>query len=266
VKRRSTPADSDKLYEWTSKAPSVPVRVGPTQSPKDTDEPFPSSGFLGLTSHSSDFFEHLKHFGCQSLDDVSAAPVDPRDVEVGAQILSLLEHIPFYAEVLDHRFKLFEGTLFGPPFVREILARLKSLYQETVRGSNNANARQSRLVEWSKTVFENTATVIETHSAMTLPEYTSIVAPRWEIVGLIVGMAGRATYQISQNEPVLNWEDMPGKDKQGFRKIAMAVNDMCLQFSEKLGILSDPLVWATLQHCLFLADMHGPTGRSCSPL
>ncbi|KAL4866037.1 hypothetical protein BDV12DRAFT_187750 [Aspergillus spectabilis] len=244
TKKRTTPGgvDSDKLYEWASKAPSVPARIAQTQSPNEGDESFPSLGFLGPTSHSRDFFEHLKHFGCQSLSDVSAAPVDPRDVEVGAQILALLEHASFYKELLDRRFELFQGTYFGPPLAWETLSRLKTLYQECLRGSTAAG-RQERL----------------THPKMTLKEYVAIIAPRWEMIGMLFGFVGRATYQINANEAVLRQEGMPGEDKEGFRKITLAVLDMCLQFSHKLGIISDPLAWATIQLTTFLSDMHGPT-------
>ncbi|KAL4876373.1 hypothetical protein BJY04DRAFT_200083 [Aspergillus karnatakaensis] len=263
AKRKSTPADSDKLYEWASNAPSVPVRLGATQSPNESDE-FSSSVILGLASHTSDLFEDLKHFGYQSLVEESAAPVDPKDVEVGAQILALLEHLPFYAEVLDLRFKLFEGTLFGPPLMREIIAQLKVLYHDAIRGCSSAIGRQARLVELSKTIFKTTGTVIETHPDMTLSEYVAVIALRWEIIALLLGMAGRATYQISQNAAVLSREDIPGKDKHGFRKILIAVNDICLQFCQKIGVLGDPLIWATLQHGLFLADMHGVADfRTC---
>ncbi len=243
------------------------ARIAQNQTPNEGEETFPSLSFLGPTSHSRDFFENLKHFGCESLNDVGiagSAPVDPRDVEVGAQILGLLEHDSFYKELLDRRFELYHGMYFGPPLAWEVLARLKTLYQECIRGSTAAS-RQARLLEWSKSIFQNTASTIETHPDMTLKEYVAIIAPRWETIGTLLGFAGRATYQISPNEPVLRQENMPGKDKEGFRKISLAALDMCLQFSHNLGITSDPLAWATILLTTFLADMHGPTGRIYLP-
>lgn len=262
--RRTTPSVSvepDKLYDWTSKAPSVPARIAQTTTPNESEELFPSPSFLGPTSHSRDFFENLKHFGCESLSDVPVAgsAADPRDVEVGAQILALLEHASFYKELLDKRFELYHGMYFGPPLAWEVLARLKTLYQECIRGSTAAG-RQARLLEWSKSIFQNTATKIETHPEMTLKEYVAIIAPRWETIGTLLGFAGRSTYQISPNEPVLGREGMPGMNKEGFRKISLAALDMCLQFSHNLGITSDPLAWATILLTTFLVDMHGPTG------
>lgn len=244
----------------------MPARIGisiaQNQASNGGEESFPSLSFLGPTSHSRDFFENLKHFGRESPGDVGpagTAAVDPRDVEVGAQILALLEHASFYRELLDRRFELYHGMYFGPPLAWEVLGRLKGLYQECIRGSTGAG-RQGRLLEWSKSIFQNTATAIETHPEMTLKEYVDVIAARWDTVGTLLGFVGRATYQINPNEAVLRQEGMPGKDKDGFRKISLAALDMCLQFSHNLGITSDPLAWATILLTTFLADMHGPTG------
>jgi hypothetical protein len=98
---------------------------------------------------------------------------------------------------------------------------------------------------------------------MTLSEYVPLIAARWDTIGLVFALLGSATYQINQNDPVLKREGMPGKDKHGLRKIAMAANDMCMQFSHKLGAMNDPLFWATLQRTVFLNEMHGSAGKRC---
>jgi chromatin structure-remodeling complex subunit RSC3/30 len=146
--------------------------------------------------------------------------------------------------------------------MRQSLALLKSLYQETV-GGPSANGRQARLLAWSRTIFQNTAKAIETHPEMTLSEYVPLIAARWDTIGLVFALLGTATYQINQNDPVLKREGMPGKDKHGLRKIAMAASDMCIQFSHKLGAMTDPLFWATLQRTVFLNEMHGSAGKRC---
>ncbi|KAL2860821.1 putative chromatin structure remodeling complex protein RSC3 [Aspergillus lucknowensis] len=265
TKRKSTAADSNEtepgtdLYEWASKAPST-RGFGPKQSHKEGDGSFSPSGFLGPTSQLRDFMEQFRHHGSQSgsLGENTTDAVDPRDVELGAQILSLLEHIPFYTEVLELRFKLFDGILFGPQLVRETVRRLNILYRDAIRGSN-ANSRQARLSEWSRTLFQNTAAAIETHPEMTVSEYISSIASRWDMIGFIFALVGRSSYQISRNAAVLERDGMPGKHKHGFRKIIMAASDMCLQFTHKLGVISDPLAWATIQHNSFLSHMHGST-------
>ena len=183
-------------------------------------------------------------------------------VEIGAQILSLLDKLPFYTEVLEKRFELFEGWIFGPQLVRETLHRLQVLYHNLVGGSS-ADDRHARLLEWSRTVFCNTAATTETYPAMTLSEYVSKITSKWETVGLIFALIGAATYQIAPDEAVFKRDAIPGKDKQELRKTAIAVSDMCLQFCNKAGAISDPLCWAAIQHTVLMMEMHGSNGK-CS--
>lgn len=244
--------------------PSVPAR---RLEPKPTgrrDESFSPLGFLGPTSHAtvfgddaSDGESQLSLFG-----DINTAAVDSTMVEIGAQILSLLDHIPFYAELLEKRFDLFEGWIFGPQLIREALLGLQMLYHGVVQDSS-ADNRHTRLLEGSRLVFRNTAATIEMDLAMTLADYVSQVSPRWETVGLIFALVGTASYQIAPGEAVLTRDGIPGKDRHGLRKIAVAVSDMCLQFCNKVGVISDPLCWAAVQHTVFMMDMHGSNGQ-CS--
>ncbi|KAL2856532.1 putative Zn(II)2Cys6 transcription factor [Aspergillus pseudoustus] len=253
----ATGLSSAELYDWVERAPSVIAR-GPTPvQPKGT--PLVDSGFLMSTTDSKDPQDEHQNFGSQTgiLDDINTPQTDPRDTEVGAQILALFEHLSFFEEVIERRFDLFEGNVYGPQLLREALSVLKTLYEDAVRGAG-ANAKHARLLTWSRTIFQNTSIEIETtHPDMTLSEYVSLIAPRWDTISLVFAMLGTATYQISQTEEVLKREGMPGRDKHGLRKIAAAASDMCLQFSERLAAISDPLAWATIQRTILLVQIHG---------
>jgi chromatin structure-remodeling complex subunit RSC3/30 len=251
-----------ELFDWVHKNPSVLARRFEPKPTGTSDETFSQLGFLGPTSHSMVFSDHALVIESQSgfLCDINAEAVDSTMVEIGAQILSLLDHIPFYAEVLEKRFNIFEGWIFGPQLARETLDRLRILYHSVVRDSS-ADHRHARLLEWSRLVFRNTAATIETYPAMTLSEYVSQITPKWETVGLIFALMGTATYQIASGEAVLERDRIPGKDKQELRKTAIAVSDMCLQFCNKVGAISDPLCWAAIQHTVFMIEMHGSNGK-----
>ncbi|KAL4736280.1 hypothetical protein BDV11DRAFT_207759 [Aspergillus similis] len=238
-----------ELFDWVQKTPSVIARRSEPKPTGTSDGFFSQLGYLGPTSHSTVFSDHALVIESQSglLFDINHEAVDSTMVEIGAQILSLLDHLPFYSEVLEKRFDLFEGWIFGPQLVRETLHRLQVLYHSFVQDSS-ADNRHARLLEWSRLVFRNTAATIETYPAMTLSEYVSQIAPKWETVGLIFALMGTATYQLAPGEAVLKRDRIPGKDKQG---------DMCLQFCNKLGAISDPLCWATIQHTVFMIEMHG---------
>ncbi|PKY07637.1 putative Zn(II)2Cys6 transcription factor [Aspergillus campestris IBT 28561] len=261
--RESYPDDDDvspnrEPFDWVDKSPSVPARRFEPKPTGNRDESFSPLGFLGPTSHATVFGDDASDGGSQLslLADINTEAVDSTMVEIGAQILSLLDHLPFYAELLEKRFNLFEGWIFGPQLIREALLGLRMLYHGVVQDSS-ANNRHARLLEGSRLVFRNTVATIETDPAMTLSEYVAQTTPRWETIGLIFALVGTATYRISPGEAVLTRDGIPGKDRHGLRKIAVAVSDMCLQFCNKVGVISDPLCWAAVQHTVFIIDMHG---------
>ncbi|KAJ0426745.1 hypothetical protein BJY00DRAFT_297742 [Aspergillus carlsbadensis] len=253
---RATPNDRCELPDWVERAPSVVSRGSRQTHP--SGESVADSGFLTpLTgSRASDDVSQCLASQADSLSDTCPPHVDPQDVEIGAQILAFFEHLSLFAEVIDLRFDVFDGSVYSPHLMRESLALLKSSYREALNGAG-ANSRHAHLVVWSRTIFQNTGREIETHPEMTLSEYVGLIAARWDTIGLVFALLGCATYQINQNESVLKREGMPGKDKHGLRKIAMAASDMCVQFCYKLGAINDPLLWATMQRTVFLFEMHG---------
>ncbi|PLN80641.1 putative Zn(II)2Cys6 transcription factor [Aspergillus taichungensis] len=262
-RRPSNPGDDDvspnnEAFDWVEKTPSVPARRFEPKPAGNRDKSFSPLGFLGPTSHATVFGDDALDGGSQLslLGDINTEAVDSTMVEIGAQILSLLDHLPFYTELLEKRFDLFEGWIFGPQLVRETLLNLRMLYHGVVQDSS-AHNRHSCLLEGSRMVFRNTVATIETDPAMTLSEYVSQTTPRWETVGLIFALVGTATYQIASGAAVLTRDGLPGKDIHGLRRTAVAVSDMCLQFCNKIGVISDPLCWTALQHTVFMIDMHG---------
>ncbi|KAL2812994.1 hypothetical protein BJX63DRAFT_395390, partial [Aspergillus granulosus] len=254
--KSACPVTGTGTYEWVGNAPSVISRISAPKS--GYGELLADSAFLSLPAPVEGVSEHSRGLGSQPelSSETTAAPVDTGDLGIGAQILSLFEHLSFFEEVIERRFDVFDGSVYSPHLIRESLVPLKALYHDAVRGAS-ASGRWARLLAWSQTVFQNTAMEIETHSAMTLSAYAALIAPRWDVIGLIFALLGTATFQISQNEAVLKRDGMPGKDKHGLRKIAMAASDMCFQFSHKLGAISDPLLWTAMQRTVFLVEMHG---------
>ncbi|KAM5446036.1 hypothetical protein McanCB49686_008108, partial [Microsporum canis] len=213
-----------------------------------------------ITNEDNGLFEHSLDLGLPSSSSSALITTisDKRRIEIGAQILSLLDNLSFYGDVLERRFTLFEGWLFGPQITRETLQRLKFSYNDAIRGSRPDNTH-AHLLEWSKTIFRNTATPIKTYPEMEFPEYVSIIAPRWETIGLIFALLGTATYHIQLDDTVLQDDESLEKRKQDLRATAVAVSDMCLQFCNTVAAISDPLCWATMQHTSFMVEMHGST-------
>ncbi|KAL4974591.1 putative Zn(II)2Cys6 transcription factor [Aspergillus desertorum] len=256
--RHNTASPPSELFDWVLKSSSVQARrFGPSQA-TDDNELFARLGYLGPTNDTRVFSDQLSNTRSESASrsDTIVEEIDSTEVETGAQILSLLVHVPFFADVLEKRFDLFDGWIFGPPLVRETLTRLRELYHSIVQGSSAVD-RYPRLLEWSRLIFRNTAATIETNATTTLSEYILQIAPKWETIGLIFALLGTATYQINPDDAVLRRDGIPGNDKQGLRKIAIAVSGMCLQFCNKVSVMSEPWCWAAIHHTVFMIEMHG---------
>ncbi|PTU18014.1 hypothetical protein P175DRAFT_0345512 [Aspergillus ochraceoroseus IBT 24754] len=214
-------------------------------------------GFFGATSHSETLFKDSSDIGLPQDPAIDpAAPVNARQVEVGAQILSLLKHLPFFTELVEVRYKFFVGWVFPPQVIRSSLKQLDEEYRNHVQGLSDADAHL-RLLEWSRTIFRRTGSTIKTHPSMTLSEYADLIIHRWELIGVIFALVGAASYQIAAEEPVFRREDIPGQHKQGLRKITVAASEMCIQFCSSLGTITDMLSWLLIQHTIYLCEMYG---------
>ncbi|KAE8391832.1 hypothetical protein BDV23DRAFT_192857 [Aspergillus alliaceus] len=253
-------------YDWVNLAPSAAVhRVGPDR-PNGAKRSLSNPGFLGLTSYSGVFPEHAgliePSIGQptdlltqdQTLSALATTLVGSRQLELGAQVLSLLDHLSLYEEILEKRFAVFEGWIIGPPIVRNIIKSLRDLSENRARGPGDG---ESGLLGLSKILFKNTAAPIETNPTMMAPDYVSVAAPRWDTISFLLSAMGTATYQIPQDDKLLQQDTLPGGDREGLRRLAVAASDVCLQFCDSLGIISDPMCWATIQQTAFYSHMHG---------
>uniref|UniRef100_A0A093X9Y8 Putative transcriptional regulatory protein n=1 Tax=Talaromyces marneffei PM1 TaxID=1077442 RepID=A0A093X9Y8_TALMA len=217
-------------------------------------------GFLGPTSHLESFTADVVDI---ELDTNSAEAVSYQQIEVGAQILSLLEQIPYYLDLVSERYKLFKGWIFPPQTVFLALEQLSATYGK-ITDHSRARKKYSRLLNWSQSIFRNTASRLYTHPQMTLMEYVTVLSQRWEIIGMIFALIGTATYQLAHDIHIFHREGIPGGDRYGLRNMAMATSEMCIQFCSSMGIITEPFCWAAMQHTVFVAEMHGCRGNVTS--
>ncbi|RAL12420.1 putative chromatin structure remodeling complex protein RSC3 [Aspergillus homomorphus CBS 101889] len=229
--------------------------LGAAQFPSVSKRHLSGSGFLGPTSYSSVFSEEIElELGGRTSLSHTDAPLDPQRVTQGAQVLSLLEHLPLYERLIENRFRFATGWVFGPPLMRELSARLKAIYRNATDGSDN---KYLRLMDMSRILFKNTAAPIQTKSSMLLRDYISQLTLRWDMVGLLFSFAGAATFQVPHQELDKILSDYPGTTKEGLRQIAVQATESCLQFCDYLGMISDPQSWTMVQHTIVLSNLHG---------
>ncbi|GFF98018.1 chromatin structure-remodeling complex protein RSC30 [Aspergillus udagawae] len=248
---------------------SVPVSASVSASPLTIGEshawekrPFANPGFLGLTSYSDNVtgyaavLDHAmrpRDSGNSSSGSI-AAVVDLRQVELGAQVLLLLDHLPLFEELLEKRFAIWEGWIFGSQMFRCIIKVLRDLYRDATEGVQD---KYASVLELSRTFFHNTATEIELRASMTLSEYVALSGARWDSYALVLSAVGYAIYHVAHEDPLFQSEDLPGKDMKGLRRIALAASDICLQLCDRLGTISDSLCCATLQYLVLVHHTYG---------
>lgn len=248
---------------------SVSVSASVSASPLTIGEshawekrPFANPGFLGLTSYSDNVtgyaavLDHAMrpHGSGSSPSGSIAAAVDSRQVELGAQVLMLLDHLALFEELLEKRFAIWEGWIFSTQMFRCIVEVLRDLYRDTTEGMQD---KYASVLELSRTFFRNTATEIELRASMTLSEYVALSAARWDTYALLLSSIGYSIYHVPQDDPIFQSGILPGNDRKGLRRIALAASDICLQLCDKLGMISDTLCCAILQHSVLVHHTYG---------
>ncbi|RHZ44314.1 putative chromatin structure remodeling complex protein RSC3 [Aspergillus thermomutatus] len=241
----------------SASSPAHPLAIGELHAWEK--RPSANPGFLGLTSYSDtvtgyagvlDQMRPRDNGGSGSI----AAAVDSRQVELGAQVLMLLDHLPLFEELLEKRFAIWDGWIFSTQMFRFIIKVLRDLYRDATEGVRD---KYAGVLELSRTFFRNTATEVELHASMTLSEYVALSGARWDSYALLLSSIGYAIYHVAHDDPIFRSDNLPGKDRRGLRRIALAASDICLQLCDKLGTISDSLCCATLQYVVFVHHTYG---------
>ena len=225
-----------------------------------------SPGFLGLTSHTAIFreeryslpIEEPRHSeGSWTSSDLTGP--DRSQIEQGAHVLLLLEHISLYRNILESPYNLPKATVIGTPLLRQLCESFEELYQGSI---NTAEDRFSAALKLSERIFENTSTPIVTNASMTFTEYVSRIAHRWEAIGMFFSRTGMICRFIPSDDAVFQQEAIPIRDKKGYYAFTIKVSSICLQFCDRLGLINDPLCWLTWQNTMLLSHTYGMGGQS----
>ena len=79
-------------------------------------------GFLGQTSYSDMFTDTQSHLPVETrcVTEHYGIPVDAKRINLGAQVLMLLENLPFYRDLVTARFKIWKGWTIGWPITNMV--------------------------------------------------------------------------------------------------------------------------------------------------
>ncbi|KAJ5955508.1 hypothetical protein N7501_009787 [Penicillium viridicatum] len=169
---------------------------------------------------------------------------DPDQVLLGVQILSHLQKIRWFYEIIELKNKIYPGWFLGPPLTRALCDSMEQIYDCAVRNSQDTHASLATL---SRQIFVNTSKDVLTHPTMNLPEYFNSIAARWETIGLVFSLLGTALFHTPDDDPIFTHRNPWKLEKSQLRNIATAIGEICCQFCNSAGTTSDPFCWLMTQ-------------------
>lgn len=217
-----------------------------------------SAGFLGQTSYSDVFTDTTSGLSTGRLHvvDQDTIPVDSRRINLGAQVLALLENLPFYREVITARFKVWKGWTIGWKVTDMVLTVVEKMWNSYEKEEMDT---MPRAVLMSRRLFETHTRSFDITSSTTWEEFQITASGRWETIGLLFTLVGVATDLVSHDHPIFT--DPDAMDANTLANTASAVGDICLQFCDNSGIINDIVSWMLLHQITLLGVVYGEGGE-----
>jgi hypothetical protein len=198
-------------------------------------------GFLGPTSYNAIFTENTARLGVIEPDEPEAAsvlPPPPREkIETGAEVLALLRDIPLYEKFTQRWFDLCDGIVVMQPAYRIWIAEL---WQEW--GQLLMEGDPDQLRSLSELVWRNTRRPLKVHGQMTAREWARSASGRnlrWEIVGIILSMAGLIAVNLSNWDTIFDTIRDRYVDRATFVERMRKASEFCLCFCYESEVLND---------------------------
>lgn len=249
IRRRSDKEDTKRKYHSTFQSEAG------NWNQKKHSVSFP--GFLGDTSYSNtltDANQFLQEGNLSCPEEI--VPMDSKRVQLGSQVLVLLNNLPFYREVVNARFTLWEGWCLGWPLTTLIFDLMEEMWGPSQKDTVDQSIHALQL---SKQMFQTHARPFEISPDMSWSEFKHLLSGRWETVGLMFCITGLSTEWLSEDNEVFKHSE--STDLRSLAITASAVSDICLQLCDSAGIINDIVCWLLMHHTTLLATVYGDSGR-----
>ncbi|KAL6239856.1 hypothetical protein BDW75DRAFT_226903 [Aspergillus navahoensis] len=257
--RRQRRPGNQLVFRLDPRMSSTPIEEGKilcdqTEREKRTLRP----GFLGLVSPQDIFSEYAATLavadpGCSSTATATTTASQDQILR-GAQILSHLQKIRWFQEVIDLKNKTSPGWFLGPPLTQALCNSMEKMYDAAVRGSEDTHAS---LIGLSRQIFSNTSDEIRIHAAMDMYEYLDSITARWETVGFVFALLGTALFHTADDDPIFTHRNPWKLAKDQLRSMSTTVGELCCQFCNSAGKTSDPYCWLMTRYVVLLTEMFG---------
>lgn len=202
--------------------------------------------------------DKVDHFQNHSLPDQTTSDnVD--QIYMGMQILQQLKHINWFRDLVKKKYSITGSWFLGPPITDLLFDAVEQVYSAAL---HDAQDTQASLLDLSRQIFKNTITKIQVDKEVKPSQYISMIASRWDTIGVLFQLLVAASIYIPESDLVFTKSDDSKMDKNKLQSRSTIIGEICFQFCHKAGITSDPLCWLATQQTVSLAKTVGQNGMS----
>lgn len=196
----------------------------------------------------------------KSLQNNRSAIIDDGQIQLGSELLLLLfDDLTFYEKMATAPFDHCQGDLFSTPALRLIFSSIRKMLDEAILDKSNP---LPDLVTLSKSIFAASSKPLKVDPNMSPAEYFTVMPNRWEIIGLMFSVVGSSACLLPRQD-LMAYSASANSclDRKGLAAVCVAAGEICLQFCENTGLITEQLCWVILEHTSLLTLIYGDYGK-----
>nr|OQO20119.1 hypothetical protein B0A51_10020 [Rachicladosporium sp. CCFEE 5018] len=217
------------------------------------------TGFLGPTAYSAVYTENpgsLSILEPEEAEDVSnLPPISPEKIQMGADVLALLQDMPRYQRFVQRWFDSCDGIVVMQPVFR---VWIDEMWREF--GSLLSEGRPDQLYALSELIWRNTRRPMKTHGQMTAHEWAKAASGRglrWEVVGILLSLIGLVAVNLSNWDTIFDDIREAIVDRATFAERMRKASDQCLCYCYECETLNDLYICFMYEDLVLLECLKG---------
>ncbi|KAH6723311.1 putative C6 transcription factor [Leptodontidium sp. MPI-SDFR-AT-0119] len=246
ISSRAPQTQTQTQTQTQSVAPEIPHDVAASSSSGGAAATSPQENPFALTS--------LEEVAVESCSLPVVGPLSySADVLSGVRVLKLLYVHRICDSLVRESYRRSRVPLLPYKVVGDIL---RSIHDVLTQCATDGSDRH--LSELSTQIFENSSQPLDPHQSMTVEEYISLFTGsqlRWEAIGNVFAVAGRAIIASPDNDPIFVENGAPGRANL-LSQIAEA-SDLCLSFCARESCSNELLVSLQVNDLMLKTQQHG---------
>ncbi|KAJ6112017.1 hypothetical protein N7523_008078 [Penicillium sp. IBT 18751x] len=192
----------------------------------------------------------------KSLQNNRSAIIDDSQIQLGSELLLLLyDDLTFYEKMATSPFDHCQGDLFATPALCLIFSSIRTMLDEAILDKSNP---LPDLITLSRSIFAASSKPVKVDPNMSPAEYFTAMPNRWEIIGLIFSVIGSSACLLPRQDLIAYSASADScLDRKGLAAVCVAAGEICLQFCENTGLITEQLCWVILEHTSLLTLIYG---------